>query len=787
MLDAPSFCSLFGKGKNMKSLKLAVVTVVAMVLFSACSGGGGTAADPLASLPYTGATAAATLDSADIEEFMQFAYFAYSPLYSLAQDQGIPSSASPMRASAHFYEYEDGLCGGVAAYDLEVNENTGAFKGTMTAEGFDDCEIAMTGTIAISGQIDLNSGEISSMSMVFELLELTDNTSGSLAASGRFTVAQSGQNENITIDMRVRDEETAKVYWLDGYRMTVLYGYDARSFKEETISGRLYDPDRGYIDVSTPTPIRTYEGDAVPGSGAFVVEGATGASARLTFLSEVIYRVEADIDSDGVYEYDTGRVHYPGANTLPVADAGEDAIGNVGCTLELNGSNSSDADLDALQYAWTIASAPPGSSAQLANASSAAPSFSADLKGNYTFSLSIFDGYDTVVDTVDFTAYGNLFCLNDATLTPYGATDQYEAGVAVGDVTSDGRADVLALTQEAELHVFVQNPSGELAAPVMYTVDNWRAVAVGDVTGDGKNDAVVTTDAGVGVLAQNNAGTLNAMVEYPFNPPLPSAAYSYALALGDLNNDGRLDAAVLPEGGPVYVFLQTPTGTLVASSTHESAAAGWSRVIVGDVTADGLADIVLSRANTYGFDNIAVLPQSPSGGFAATRYYTIGNLPYTSTYPVILGDVNGDSRLDLVYNLYDSIDENATAVGILPQSAAGNFEAPLLYNAYYPPIYDLGVADVTGDGRDDLVVLHGTPHSGLDFSPTTVAVLAATGEGTLASYDRYPVYQTPQSWGGFAVGDVDGNGKNDVVITAHGCDEFSNCGPRLVILHGLLP
>jgi hypothetical protein len=95
------------------------------------------------------------------------------------------------------------------------------------------------------------------------------------------------------------------------------------------------------------------------------------------------------------------------------------------------------------------------------------------------------------------------------------------------------------------------------------------------------------------------------------------------------------------------------------------------------------------------------------------------------------------------------------------------------------------VADVTGDGVDNLVVLHGTPDTSVPPAPTTIAVMAATGGDTLAPYDINPLQQTPQSWGRFAVDDVDGDGNNDVVLTAHGCDENNNCGPHLVVLHGV--
>ncbi len=776
-------------------VRLFVLITILLPIVVACSGGGGssdnTQRSPLDSLPYTGLSSAAVIDSVDIEEFILLAYFGPAPLRNLTVDpQANPQANSPSLLTGtqlSFTVY--GACGGTALYDLVLDDNSGEVDGSVLYTGFNDCRSTSSGTIHISGLVDLQSGDFQRMNMSFELLAFDDNTLGQLVMSGTIGVVFQGASESYTINLRVRDELSGKVFWMEGYKSTLTLRYDGTAtYQAETISaGRFYDPDRGYIDVSTGTPIHHYETELWPSSGSFLAEGAQAASARLNFISSVLYSVEADTDGDGLYDYDSGRKHYPGANTLPVAVAGTDTLGNVGCSVTLDGSNSSDADLDTLQYSWAIELAPANSVSQLTAANTATPGFTPDQKGDYRFALTLFDGFDTVVDTVNLTAYGDLFCLNEATVLPYGLTGQYEAGVALGDVTSDGRADVLALTQASELHLFTQNSSGGLNTPLSHAVVNWRDVAVGDLNGDGKNDAVVTTDAGVGVLRQNSVGGLDALVETPFTPPLPYAAYSYSLALGDFNNDSRLDAAVLPEGGPLYLFLQNVDGTLGPSTTYGTSTDGWSKVMAGDVTADGLTDIVLSRADMVGSDNIGVMPQSGAGGFDPTVYYTVGTSPITYTSTLAVGDLNSDGLTDLAYELYEGIDINSTHIGVLPQATTGGtFTSPTVYSAYYPPIHDMVVADVTGDGLDDLVVLHGTPDTSVPPSPTTVAVLAATVQGTLAPYDRYPIEQTPQSWGGFAVNDVDGDGKNDIVLTAHGCDENNNnCGPNLVVLHGL--
>src|SRR5919106_5981155 len=110
---------------------------------------------------------------------------------------------------------------------------------------------------------------------------------------------------------------------------------------------------------------------------------------------------------------------------------------------------------------------------------------------------------------------------------PYLAVDvgSWPEAVAIGDVTGDGRADVVMTTGYAfdpandyRVWVFAQTESGSLASPVSYATSQKRpkSVAVGDVTGDGNADVVVGLDGlGVQVHPQVAGGTLGAPATYP--------------------------------------------------------------------------------------------------------------------------------------------------------------------------------------------------------------------------------------------------------------------------------
>jgi hypothetical protein len=72
------------------------------------------------------------------------------------------------------------------------------------------------------------------------------------------------------------------------------------------------------------------------------------------------------------------------------------------------------------------------------------------------------------------------------------------------------------------------------------------------------------------------------------------------------------------------------------------------------------------------------------------------------------------------------------------------------------------VADVSGDGKPDLVVT--------DFNASTISVLRGNGDGTLQAKVDYPTGTAPQS---VAVADVNGDGKPDLVTANAGANTLS--------------
>jgi hypothetical protein len=97
-------------------------------------------------------------------------------------------------------------------------------------------------------------------------------------------------------------------------------------------------------------------------------------------------------------------------NVAPRANAGPDANAAPARPITLDGSASRDPNNTTVTYSWRIVEQPPGSHPTLTNATSAKPTFTADVPGRYVLALVCSDG--TLTSTVDqvviIVATGNL-------------------------------------------------------------------------------------------------------------------------------------------------------------------------------------------------------------------------------------------------------------------------------------------------------------------------------------------------------------------------------------------
>ncbi|MDR4460541.1 MAG: PKD domain-containing protein [Nitrospirales bacterium] len=117
-------------------------------------------------------------------------------------------------------------------------------------------------------------------------------------------------------------------------------------------------------------------------------------------------------------------------NSQPVAHAGFNRSVEVGETVELNGSGSTDEDGDALTFGWSLISQPAGSTATLTTPTKVLPSLTIDQPGDYVVQLLVNDGMvDSDPDTVT---------LSTGNVAPHANAGPDQTGVVTQAVFLDG-------------------------------------------------------------------------------------------------------------------------------------------------------------------------------------------------------------------------------------------------------------------------------------------------------------------------------------------------------------
>ncbi len=335
--------------------------------------------------------------------------------------------------------------------------------------------------------------------------------------------------------------------------------------------------------------------------------------------------------------------------------------------------------------------------------------------------------------------------------------------VAVADLNGDGKQD-LVLSDGNSLYgnpgavsVLLGNGDGTFQTEVTYSTNTNGAssVAIGDVNGDGKPDLVVA-GGNVSVLLGNGDGTFQPAVNYSSGSD--SSAF---VAIADVNGDGKLDI-LSADGcwtscsvGGMSVLLGNGDGTFQAPVLYDSGGFGVTSIAVGDLNGDGRPDVVVTdecqnyerHCNPPGV--AAVFMGNGDGTFQHAVLYDSGGA-YASS--VTISDLNGDGKPDLAIS-------NAGAVSVLLNNGDGTFQTPVNYDSGGADEVWAAVADVNGDGKPDLVVSNACTSDACE-STGEFGVLIGNGDGTFQA----PFSFIWGSYGPFAIKDVNGDGKPDLVV-----------------------
>ena len=457
---------------------------------------------------------------------------------------------------------------------------------------------------------------------------------------------------------------------------------------------------------------------------------------------------------------------------------------------------------------------------------SSAPSFA--VLGSQDFTLTALpDGtqlvaWVTMNSTTLFTAIrsadGSL--IKNAAQYPVGPNSQ---NVMAADFNGDGIIDLavsdfgsLSDDTGGNVRIFLGKSDGSLTTGAVITsVNTPVAMHAGDFNGDGKTDLAVADvdDDVIAVLLGNGDGTFQAPIK------LSLSGSPHSIIAADLNNDGKLDIASANYLGGVSVFLNNGTGTFKSEVSYKNGIRGAHYIASADMNGDGKLDLIVSNpdANAVAFlfgngdgtfqapylfssgaeaddfglalaaDGALVISRDNIANTLVTTPVTAGGVPSAPQLFPLSQAASGVAAGDLNGDKYPDMIAAGGKISVLLRNPAGGFQAPVSYTLQSgSQAVAIAVGDMNGDGKNDIVTSSMFNMNSGAFGGT-VDVALGNGDGTLGKQNSYAMNGFPggafgSASSGIVLGDFNGDKKLDVAAGFQTSPGNANSGGVSVLL-----
>lgn len=282
------------------------------------------------------------------------------------------------------------------------------------------------------------------------------------------------------------------------------------------------------------------------------------------------------------------------------------------------------------------------------------------------------------------------------------------------------------------------------------------SVEVEDLNKDCFPDIAVANaeDSSVSILLGDGKENFTQAVGSPFF----ANRYPNDIVIADFNKDGNLDLGIantevsfltILSGNGKGQFQQAAKSPFIVNAKPHT-----HGIATGDFNGDGNLDLA---TDSWGVDSVLTIFGDGKGNFDEQRLYKVGKRPYQRLRSA---DVNKDGKPDIVTTNLEGNDAT-----VLLGTGDGKFQeaqgSP--FSAGDAP-FGVAVGDVNGDNNLDLAIVNSPTITAESKGKDGLTILTGNGSGNFLKLKSSP-FKTGKSPGRVAIGDISGNGINDIVVT----------------------
>ncbi len=359
---------------------------------------------------------------------------------------------------------------------------------------------------------------------------------------------------------------------------------------------------------------------------------------------------------------------------------------------------------------------------------------------------------------------------------------------AVGDLDGDNLPDLVTVNKISRNISILQNTGSGVATYdtvlVLACQGNPSNVKIADIDGDGRQDIIVASGSGGSSImifrnTTNYSSAAPRTISFATRSDIVINSISThpgVLGIGDFDNDGRLDiaAACYAPSSPYKMVILRNNNTVGAtssftlygyntgsSSTPSSAAT--SSMCVGDFNSDGLPDIGVVTQNGYAAAGVLSVFKNTSTGQGIINFASPLALS-TGVFPldVQCGDMDGDGKLDLVTT--QSLSNSVSVFRNTYTSGSSlAFASETVVTSSMASPAGAAIGDLDGDGKADIVAANFT-------SSGSVTILRNNSTAGSLSFTNLGNWVTNPYPAGVTIADLDLDGYPEIITGNAGND-----------------